>query len=299
MRKEVARAARLEAAGHDGGGDVGGAAASGTLQGMLGLAGLGSSIESIGDVDLNSSSRHHAPLSPQGQQFAAVGVAIAKAAAAGTLPKAALQGLERSGIDLNASIASLNSGRGAGSDGGGSEAVEPAGLLGPGSYLSPTGGSKGHPLPVTDPAAEGANSLSVTDWGAMTLSLNQQQQQQESSGNSGSGGSSGGGTTHRMSDVGLSPASVLRSLGGDQNAGGGGKKNTRDDNDGAPPKPLTSASPARKPTHSAISSWRNRRKAGSGAASGTGTAVGDEKKATTSTKNNAKSALDDYIQKNS
>ena len=81
MRKEVARAARLEAAGHDGGGDVGGAAASGTLQGVLGLAGLGSSIESIGDVDLNSSSRHHAPLSPQGQQFAAVGVAIVFAVA--------------------------------------------------------------------------------------------------------------------------------------------------------------------------------------------------------------------------
>ena len=63
------------------------------------------SIDSAGIDDLNLRQQGNSAMtmSPQQQsEFAAVGAAVARAAAAGSISAAALEGLERSGVDLNA-----------------------------------------------------------------------------------------------------------------------------------------------------------------------------------------------------
>ena len=139
-----------------------------------------------------------------------------------------------------------------------------------------------NPLPVVDPAADRPDSLSVTDWGAMTTSLHQQHQQY------GSG-----------ADVGHSPATVLGAAEKDnqlqqqqqQQQQQRRQRSRYDDDDdddddedgiapraGSAPRPTVSAaspgaspvSASRKPTHAAMSGWRARRRASGGATTGGG-----------------------------
>jgi hypothetical protein len=289
LRREVSR--QVAASAKNGGDDGGG---KGAGKGAI----VRSSIDSVGLEDLNGSvGVSLLAMSPQQRSFAAVGAAVARAAAAGTISAAVLEGLERSGVDLNASVASLGIGGGGGLLG--SVAIESS----RGDSASPTrqsptrrggGGNGVNPLPMVDPAADASmNSLSVTDWGAMTVSLNRQQQ--------------------RGHDVGMSPATALGAAVKDFDdasnaAAAAAAASTASASDaitprtGAAPRPTTSVSPAaspssgsRKPTHAAMSGWRSRRRSTNTSAAVAKDGASGSVNRPSVAKNNA-SALDEYIQ---